>query len=278
MTRSLCLGLSIVVWSLCSAAHATPVTSSSDTTALEFVANATPPPAPSSAPNDKPALAPSDKPSPVPVPKGSSADHFVEDVFSGRWLDPKEPYWRPRSGERWEVSAALGGEAAVQKLAANQIPTVGGVVLTLVGRYYPVDNIAVIFGGRAYFGLDGVPAAGTTASSVISPIVGFRYGLVRENRFSLAWDFYSGPSAYVFASLAQGPTPAGTVALPQLAIGGEMGTGLALRYSIGPITGELRGVVGGRAGASSTPFQRAFDAGPFSALYAGVDVGGTWSL
>ena len=98
-----------------------------------------------------------------------------------------------------------------------------------------------------------------------------RYDLVRENRFSLLWDLYSGPSLYVFADLPAVSTTA-------VAIGGEMGTALAMRYSIGPFTGEARGVVGGRAGASSSPFQRAGDAGPFSALYAGFDVGATWSL
>ncbi len=204
--------------------------------------------------------------------KPSKLDTFLDDLFAGRWLDPKEPYWAPRRGQRFEISVLVGGEAAFGAVQpALKLPTIGGIVLNGVGRYYPVDRLAVVFGGRTYVGLDGVPAAGTTASSVASLITGIRYDLVRENRFSLLWDLYSGPSLYVFADLP-------SVQERTVALGGEMGTALAFRYSIGPFTGEARGVVGGRAGASSSPFQRAGDAGPFSAIYAGVDVGGTWSF
>jgi hypothetical protein len=204
-------------------------------------------------------------------PQPSELDTALDDLFAGEWLDPKDPYWVPRRGERWEISALLGGEAAFEGLSPDALPSIGGVVLNAVGRYYPVDRLAVVFGGRTYLGVDGVPAAGTTASSVISAITGIRYDLVREGRFSLLWDLYSGPSLYLFADLPS-TSPA------TLAIGGEMGTGAAMRYSIGPFTGEARGLVGARAGASSTPFQRAGAAGPFSAIYAGVDVGLTWSL
>lgn len=199
-------------------------------------------------------------------------ESLVRDALAGTWLDPQDPEWDPRRGERWELGVLLGGEGAFEALQSNQLPTVGGVVLNVLGRYYPVDRLAVVFGTRGYGGLDGVPAAGTTASTVLTAISGVRYDLVREGRFSLLWDLYSGPSLYVFADLAEWTD---TTAV---AIGGEMGTALAFRYSVGPMTGEARGLIGGRAGATANPFQRAYDAGPFSAVYAGVDVGGTWSF
>lgn len=201
-----------------------------------------------------------------------SPDSLVDDLFAGRWLDPSEPYWKPRRGERGELSLLLGGEAAFAAVASDKLPSLGGMVLNVVGRYYPVDRLAVVVGGRSYLGLDGVPATGTTASSVISLIAGIRYDLVRENRFSLMWDLYSGPSLYAFADLPEDLALGSAVG----AAGGEMGTGLALRYSIGPITGEARGVVGGRAGAAANPFGGT--AGPFSAAYAAVEFGLTWSL
>lgn len=198
------------------------------------------------------------------------ADSLVDDLFAGRWLDPTDPYWAPRRGERFELSLLVGGEAAFSAVSTDKLPSVGGMVLNSLGRYYPVDRLAVVFGWRTYVGLDGVPATGTTASSVVSLITGIRYDLVRENRFSLLWDLYSGPSLYVFAAL-----PTTDFAIDTTAVGGEMGTGLALRYSVGPVTGEARGLVGGRAGAASNPIA---GAGPFSAVYTGVDVGFTWSL
>jgi hypothetical protein len=57
-----------------------------------------------------------------------------------------------------------------------------------------------------------------------------------------------------------------------------MGTALTLRYLVGPVMGEARGLVGARAGATSSPFQRAGEAGPFSSVYAGFDLGLTWSF
>lgn len=202
-----------------------------------------------------------------------SLDELVADLFAGTWLDPEAPYWAPRRGQRLEVGVNLGGEGAFSGLSPDKLPSIGGLVLNAVVRYYPVDRLAIVVGGRTYLGVDGVPATGTTASSVASLITGIRYDLVRENRFSLLWDLYSGPSLYVFADL-----PELDAAVADVAVGGEMGTGLAMRYSVGPITGEARGLVGGRAGASSSPFQRAGDAGPFSSAYAGFDLGLTWSF
>lgn len=203
----------------------------------------------------------------------SELDSLLDDVFSLRWLDPQDPYWTPRRGARFEVSAFVGGEGAFAALAPDRLPTVGGINFQSVARYYPVDRLAVVVGGRSYFGLDGVPATGTTASSVFSLVTGVRYDLVRENRFSLLWDLYSGPSVYVFTDLSSTK-----IEDASFAIGGEMGSGLALRYTLGPFTGELRGLAGGRAGATSNPFQRASDSGPFSSLYVGVDSGISWSI
>lgn len=207
----------------------------------------------------------------APAP-ADDVDGLVRGALAGTWLDPQDPEWAPRRGERWEASLLIGGEGAFEALQSDALPTIGGVVVNALGRYYPVDRLAIVFGGRGYGGLDRVPAAGTTAATVLSAITGVRWDLVRENRFSLLWDLYSGPSLYLFADLAE---LTGTTAL---AIGGEMGTALAFRYSIGPFTGEARGLIGGRAGAATNPFQRAYAAGPFSSVYAGIDVGGTWSF
>lgn len=204
--------------------------------------------------------------------QGMDLESLTRDALAGTWLDPQDPEWDPRRGERWELGVMIGGEGAFEAMQSGSLPSVGGVVLNLLGRYYPVDRLAVVLGTRGYAGLDGVPAAGTTASTVLSAITGVRYDLVREGRFSLLWDLYSGPSLYVFADVEE------LTATTEFAIGGEMGTALAFRYSVGPFTGEARGLVGGRAGATANPFQRANDAGPFSAVYAGVDVGGTWSF
>ena len=210
---------------------------------------------------------------------GEATDSVIDDIIAGAWLDPKAPFWAPRRGERFEIGLRLGGEGSFAALAPDRLPTIGGVVLDGVIRYYPVDRLAVIIGGRGFFGLDGAAAAGTTASTVVSGITGVRYDLVREKRFSLLWDLYSGPSVYVFGELDK-PAEQLIVSTSELSVGGEMGTALAMRYSLGPFTGEVRGVVGGRAGASASPFSRSGDAGgsgPFSALYAGADLGVTWS-
>ncbi len=211
---------------------------------------------------------------------GEATDTFIDDVIGGAWLDPDDPYWAPRRGRRFEVAARLGGEGSFATLAPDRLPTIGGVVLDGVARYYPVDRLAVVIGARAYFGLDGIPAAGTTASTVVSGITGVRYDLVREKRFSLLWDLYSGPALFAVGELDKVADNL-FVAASNLSVGGEMGTALAMRYSLGPFTGELRGLVGGRAGASASPFSRPGSeggSGPFSALYAGADLGITWSM
>ena len=204
---------------------------------------------------------------------GETTDTLVDDAL-GTWLDPTDPIWEPLRGERFEVSILMGGEGGAAGLAPDKLPTIGGMGVNVVGRYYPVDRLAVAFGGRGYFGLDGAPATGTTASSVVTALTGVRYDLVRENRFSLAWDFYSGPSLFVFTDLLAA-TVGGESLESQLAVGGEMGSGLAMRYSLGPFTGELRGIVGGRAGATSGTEQVS---GPFSALFAALDLGATWGM
>jgi hypothetical protein len=200
----------------------------------------------------------------------SETESGVSYVLEGKWLDPKGSYWEPRRGARVELAANWGGEAAFSALAPDRLPTIGGTTLQGLLRYYPVDRLAIVVGTRSYFGIDNVTAAGTTASSVLSAVTGIRYDLVRENRFSLLWDLYSGPSLYSFGSLL-------SFQPSTYALGGEMGTAIALCYTLGPFTAELRGVIGGRAGASSSPFQRSDDVGPFSALYAGADLGATWS-
>jgi hypothetical protein len=213
---------------------------------------------------------------------GDAADDVIDDLLSGAWLDPDDPFWDPRRGERLELALYSGGEGAFTGFAADRLPTLGGLNVNGVIRYYPVDRLAVVLGGRAYLGLDDVPAPGTTASSVFTATTGVRYDLVRENRFSLLWDLYSGPSVYLFSDLVTAADDALTAKEPKYSVGGEMGTALALRYSLGPFTGELRGLVGGRAGSAVSAFRRDDDGaattGPFSALYSGIDLGATWSL
>jgi hypothetical protein len=215
-----------------------------------------------------------------------TTDAIVEDVILDTWLDPHDPFWQPRRGERVELFAAMGGEGSFRGVAPDQLPTLGGVVVNGGLRYYPrarradlpdPDRLALTLAVRAYLGLNGVPATGTTASTVISGITGVRYDLVRENRFSLLWDLYSGPSLFVFADLVEsGLSSAGAT----YSIGGEMGTALAMRYSLGPIAAEVRGFLGGRAGASTGTVTTTVveEGSPFSALYAGLDLGLTWSL
>jgi hypothetical protein len=219
----------------------------------------------------------------VPVDAGAAAgaSDFVDDLLTGAWLDPADPFWAPRRGERLELALFVGGEGATSGVVPDRLPTLGGLNVDTALRYYPVDRLAVVLGGRVYLGLDGVPAPGTTAATVLSATTGVRYDLVRENRFSLLWDLYSGPSVYLFSDLATAADDALTAKALRYSIGGEMGTALALRYSLGPFTGELRGLFGGRAGSAVSSFRRDDDgavvSGPFSSLYTGVDVGLTWS-
>lgn len=215
-----------------------------------------------------------------------TTDAIVEDVILETWLDPHDPFWQPRRGERLELFVANGGEGSFRGVAPDQLPTLGGIVVSGGLRYYPrarrddlpdPDRLALTLGLRAYVGLNGVPATGTTASTVVSGVTGVRYDLVRENRFSLLWDLYSGPSVYVFADIDDsGLSSAGAT----YSIGGEMGTALAMRYSLGPIAAEVRGFLGGRAGASTGRVTTSVveEGGAFSALYAGLDLGLTWSL
>jgi hypothetical protein len=215
--------------------------------------------------------------------RGAGLDDGVLDLLlSGAWLDPADPFWDPRRGERLELALFVGGEGAMTGFAPDRLPSYGGLNVDVALRYYPVDRLAVVLGGRMYLGLDGVPAPGTTASTVLSGTSGVRYDLVRENRFSLLWDLYSGPSVYLFSDLATAADDALTAKEPRYSVGGEMGTALALRYSLGPFTAELRGLFGGRAGAAVSSLRRDDDgaavSGPFSSLYSGIDLGATWSL
>jgi hypothetical protein len=185
------------------------------------------------------------------------------------WLDPVDPLFAPRAGQRFEMSFFLGGEAALATLQPNKLPDFGGISFTGVFRYYPVDRLAVTFAVRGYTGIDGIPAAGTATASVASLFAGIRYDLLRERRFSLAVDFFSGPSVFAFSEVIDLQSP--TRLIP--AIGGEMGTAMVMRYSFGPVVAELRGLVGGRAGSDSNPNANDFGGGPFSALFIGGDVG-----
>lgn len=224
--------------------------------------------------------APADEDDAVAVVSDEVSADIGDDGVGRHWLDPQDPAWAPRRGRRFEIAARLGGEGSVSTLSTDRLPTVGGVVFDGVIRYYPVDRLAVIVGVRSYFGVDGIPAAGTTASTVISGITGVRYDLVRENRFSLSWDLYSGPALFAVGELDR-TTDNLFVAASNLSVGGEMGTALAMRYSLGAFTAELRGLIGGRAGASASPFSRPSSeggSGPFSALSAGADLGVTWSM
>lgn len=144
------------------------------------------------------------------------------------------------------------------------------MTIHVVGRHYPIQDAAIALGVKSYFGVDR-PAAGTTAASVLVPFAGVRWVLVRENRFSLMADVQSGPAFFVFADLFTAPSPT-------WALGGEGSIAFPLRYSIGDFTAELRPFVGGRVGSAAEVGRPRFEVGPFSALYAGADLGLTWSF
>lgn len=187
------------------------------------------------------------------------------------WLDPPGEKWRPRTGQRSELTLLLGGEAALGELGdLERLPTLGGMTIHVVGRHYPIQDAAIALGVKSYFGVDR-PAAGTTAASVLVPFAGVRWVLVRENRFSLMADVQSGPAFFVFADLFTAPSPT-------WALGGEGSIAFPLRYSIGDFTAELRPFVGGRVGSAAEVGRPRFEVGPFSALYAGADFGLTWSF
>jgi hypothetical protein len=186
------------------------------------------------------------------------------------WLDPKDPLLAPRSGARLELAPYLGVEGSFSGFQPNKLPTIGGASLTIVGRYYPVDRLAVTFGARTYFGLDGIPASGTTTTSVMSTLAGIRYDLVRERRFSLVCDLYSGPSMFAIADIIDLSSTTRLVT----AIGIEMGGALVVRYSFGPAVFEVRGLAGGRVGRPGVnPNASDVSSSPFSAVYIGGDVG-----
>jgi Fe-S-cluster containining protein len=216
---------------------------------------------------------PSD-PSDLDVPKTLEA--IWDGLSSGAWLDPQAAYWAPRRGERYELSVYLGGEGALQGIAPDRLPTLGGSTFSTVFRYYPVDDVAVVVGGRGYFGVDGAFAPGTTTSRVLTLMTGVRTDLVRENRFSLLFDFQSGPTVLSFAdALSLQPKQLGG------AFGAELNASLAMRYTLGPFTSELRALVGGRIAATQrlddAPANSRIESGPFSFAFAGLELGMTWS-
>ncbi len=189
-------------------------------------------------------------------------------------LDPSGDFWAPRRGPHTELSVHLGPEGSLADFGGlDKRPQPSGLSLTVSGRYYPVGRLAISAQVRNFFGFDGF-AAGTGAQTVISPLIGVRWDLVREGRFSLLVDVYSGPAFFAFADIVG--------ALESLdarwALGAEFGAALPLRYSLGPFTFELRPTAGLRAGSASDIGRPTGDVGPFTAMYAGIDVGVTWSF
>ncbi len=222
---------------------------------------------------------------PAAEPELDGWAEFEQDLaafLDGNWLDPPGEFWAVRRGGRLELSFFLGGEAAAGKIQPGDISVItdfGGVVLTPVARWYPVDQVAMVAGMRGFLGL-GEFAAGTGAQTVLTPFFGVRYDLVKEGRLSFLIDVYSGPAMFVFAGLTDAETTANLLdrVLPLWALGAEIGGGLVGRYSLGPTTFELRGTVGGRAGSASDIVRPSGEVGPFSAFYAGIDLGITWSF
>lgn len=205
---------------------------------------------------------------PVPVPLPSTAERPLrwED-----WLDPAGAFWAPRRGARTELRAQVGGEGSIFEInELDRIPTVGGTTATIALHHYPVDRLAVTLGLKGYIGLDK-PAAGTTASTVFAPFAGLRWDLVRENRFSLLADVQSGPAFFVFADVLEALESTS-------AVGAEFSVGVPFRYSLGPVTAEIRPNLGGRIGSASKRLRALVEAGPFSGMFAGVNLGFTYTL
>jgi hypothetical protein len=229
---------------------------------------------------------PAEAPAETPAAEVDGWEEFEQDLaafLDGNWLDPPGEFWAVRRGGRLELSFFLGGEAAAGKIQPGDISVItdfGGVVLTPVARWYPVDQVAMVMGVRSFLGLGQEAAAGTSAQTVLTPFFGIRYDLVKEGRLSFLIDVYSGPAAFVFASLTDAETTAGLLdrVIPQWALGAEIGGALVGRYTLGPTTFELRGTVGGRAGSASDINRPSGEVGPFSAFYAGIDLGITWSF
>ncbi|MFZ9886676.1 MAG: hypothetical protein ACO3JL_04150 [Myxococcota bacterium] len=195
----------------------------------------------------------------------------VREFLSGSFLDPPGEYWLPRSGARTELSLFAGAEGSLGELGTlNRIPSTGGATLTGFLRLYPVDRLALTLGAKSYLGPTS-PAAGSAAQTVLTPLAGARWVLVRERRFSLQADVASGPAFFAFADVTNEGGGA-------VAIGAEAQGAASLRYSLGPWTAELRGVTGGRIGEARQIGRPSFEVGPFSALYAGVELGLTFSF
>ena len=189
-------------------------------------------------------------------------------------LDPQGDFWAPRRGPRTELAVFVGPEGSLAELGGTEgLPRPTGVNFTLTGRHYPVGRLAITGQVRNFFGF-GNAAAGTGAATVISPMLGVRWDLVREGRFSFLIDVYSGPAFFAFADFA-GALDSLTA---KWALGLEFGIALTLRYSLGPLTFEVRPNAGLRAGSAKDIGRPSGDVGPFSALYAGVDAGVTWSF
>ncbi len=217
----------------------------------------------------------------------------VEEFFAGNWLDPPGQFWAPRRGKRLELALFIGPEGSLGAVSPAEIgfDAIGGGVGQLVLRWYPVvDHVAVIFTPKVYLGFNNQPAAGTAASTVFSPMVGVRYDLVKENRLSLLVDVMSGPTGFIFAGPDSvelldvfAPPESNLLLDPDkirtaVALGAELMGAVAARYSLGPATLESRLLLGGRVGSAQEIGRPAGDVGPFSSLYAGVDLGITFSF
>ncbi len=197
-------------------------------------------------------------------------------------LDPQGDFWAPRRGPRTELAVSLGPEGSLAELGGPEgLPQPTGLNLSFFARYYPVGRLAITAEVRNFLGLGGV-AAGTGAATVISPMLGVRWALIREARFSFLLDVYSGPAFFAYSGPAFFAFADLAGALESLnakwAAGLEFGIALPFRYSLGPFTFELRPNAGLRAGSATDIGRPSGDVGPFSALYGGVDAGLTWSF
>ena len=210
---------------------------------------------------------------------GGSEGESVKDFVEGNWFDPPGKFWKPRRGPRSELSLSVGGEAGLTAItpAETLVPDFGGSVLTPVFRYYPVNDVGILIGGKNYVGFDA-PAAGTAAGTVVTPFFGVRYDLVQEARFSLSTDVFSGPAFFVFADVQDT-----SLSLQFLdfawALGSEISAALVARYALGPVSIDGRVFVGGRAGsAQEITNVNNPGGGLFSTLYAGIELGFTFSF
>ena len=209
----------------------------------------------------------------------SGEEKTVKDFVEGNWFDPPGKFWQPRKGPRTEFGLSLGGEAGLTAItpAETLIPDFGGSVLTPVFRYYPVNDMGILIGGKNYVGFDE-PAAGTAAGTVVTPFFGVRYDLVQEARFSLSSDIFSGPAFFVFADVKDTSFDLQFLDFAR-ALGSEISAALVARYALGPVSIDGRFFVGGRAGsAQAMSANNQSGRGLFSTLYAGVEIGFTFSF